>query len=135
MVPAGVFTAAGIVTMFQDLFSLTEWHFQVPLLLDVRELEPREVSPEEWLDNARKLRSLNAMLAFTRLAVILRSPESVEKAKRVTEATGPAPTAEVKLFDSSTEALNWLVPAYSGSEPKVLRESGEEPKILRNSGK
>lgn len=122
IVPSGSFSAAGIIAMFDDLFSLKDWHFLIPLLLDTRNLEPSGATSLDMLAASSELKSLNQMLAFTKLAVILRSPESLERASRVEQATAGGAGAETRMFLETQEAMDWLVPTYSGAEPKTVWE-------------
>jgi hypothetical protein len=117
VVTAGDFNAAGIAAMLDDLFALEDWHFGVPLLLDSRKLDSSRTDPLELLEASNNLIEMNPNLAFTKVAVLLRSQESLERAKRIEQSTFPGLTADIRLFLDAKEALNWLLPNFSGKIP------------------
>ena len=108
--------------MFDDLFSLTDWHFLIPLLLDARNLDAAGANSLDLLDASSEFKSLNPMLAYTKIAVLLSSPELLESANRIEQATATSASAETRMFLDIQEALDWLVPTYSGADPKTVWE-------------
>lgn len=115
IVTSGDVTAAGFAEMLDDLFALEDWHFGTPLLLDSRKLDSSKTDPLDLLDASNRIIVMNSNLAFTKVAVLLRSPESMERAERIEQATGL--TADIRMFLDAGKALEWLVPDFSGKMP------------------
>ena len=107
IVASGDFSSTQFAEMFDELFSLEYWRFGIPLLCDNRELDLASAGMAEHLAACDHFVGMNN-LASTPMAVVLETPESLKIGKRVMEMTEDQSPADVRIFRSEDEAIEWI---------------------------
>lgn len=111
VVTHGDFSSDDLEKMFTALFAHETWRQGIAVLMDNRDINVADVQSHEIMHAADSLLSFNKEFAFTRVAVIYNSPESLEAAKSLGRITETRSTARVKRFLEEESALDWLWPS------------------------
>lgn len=108
IVTSGVFSSTQFSEMYDDLTSLEYWRFGTPLLFDNRKLDLTAADPLELMKASDLVVSRNPELAFTPIATLFDSPESMEIGERFGQITDHRSLADVRRFLKEAEAVEWL---------------------------
>ena len=108
IVASRVFSSTQFAKMLDDLISLKYSRFGVRLLFDYRKLDLTEADPLELMEASDQVVSRNPELAFTTIATLFESPESMEIAERFGEITDHRFLAYVKRFIDEADAIKWV---------------------------
>ena len=105
----GNFTDTGFVSMLDELFQQDYWRPRIPLLLDETDMDATPVAVEQLINTAEHFLGLNSRLAYTRIAVVLGSPEAMRVAHRFGHAVNSETKAVVEVFLDKEKAVGWLL--------------------------
>jgi hypothetical protein len=105
----GNFTGKDFASMLDELYELDYWRPRIPLLLDESEMDILPIATDQLLNAADYFLDQNARLAYTKIAVVLGSPQAMRVAERFRQAVNSQTKAVVEAFLDKAEAEEWLL--------------------------
>lgn len=110
IVTTGSYSADNFLQLLTDLFALPYWKLGSSVLWDNRNIDLSIVLPTELLRSAGNFVRFNSEIAFTRIAVLYTSEQSMGIAERYGRISDDRSTARLSRFLDEKLALDWLCP-------------------------